>query len=412
MGTILLLPWLICLAVVEEAGTAPVTPFFRLRDHATLYYGPGRELPPPQHASEIALAYFGPPDPADPRGGSIWAGATLAVDFLNGKRTEGGCTFRLIPYWTKDPWAGGAGRLAKGIYSDPVWAVIGGVDGETTHLAVQVAAKARIVIISPGNTDKTTHLANVPWVFSLLPGDDLLAEVLVEEWERQGLSRDVVLLAATDHDSRIFATELVNTLARRKGGLRFRADWKPAAPGIEALIREALATKPRCLMIVADPLETARMVNVVREAGYHEPIFAGPNAGQALCAERISPSSGEVVFPLCWEATEKTTEFVQLFREKYGHLPDYLAAAGFDAVLLCAEAVRQGGLNRVKINDALRNISSWSGASGRIAWDRTGMNVRRPLLARLVNGQLEVMSTPGLWRPFFPPEEKLQVTSR
>ncbi|MCS7237452.1 MAG: ABC transporter substrate-binding protein [Thermoguttaceae bacterium] len=389
----------------EDASSAASTPFFRLRDHATLYYGPGREIPPPESIGEVALAYFGPADPAHPKGGSVWAGASLAIDFLRTKNARGKChNVRLISYWTKDPWAGGAGLLAKGIYSDPVWAVIGGVDGETTHLAVQVAAKARIVIISPGNTDKTTHFANVPWVFSILPGDDLLAETLIAEWERRGLSREVVLLSATDHDSRIFAGELVNILSRRKGGLRYRADWKPSDPDLPELLRQVLSAKPKCLAVVADPLQTARVINLAREEGYREVIFAGPTAGQSLCAENLSPTAGEVIFPFCWEATERTSEFVDLFREKYGRTPDYLAAAGFDSVLLCAEAIERGGLNRVKINDALRSLPPWVGASGQIIWDRTGMNVRLPLLARRIDGRLEVMTSPGSWQAFFAQE--------
>ncbi len=68
---------------------------------------------------------------------------------------------------------------------------------------------------------------------------------------RQGLHREVVLLAGGDHDSRLFATELTNMLNRRGGGLRFRADFRPASGGVEGAVREVLRLQPACLVISA-----------------------------------------------------------------------------------------------------------------------------------------------------------------
>ena len=50
--------------------------------------------------------------------------------------------------------------------------MIGGVDGTTTHLAVQIALKSHFLLLSPGSTDVSTDHANVPWLFSLPPSDE------------------------------------------------------------------------------------------------------------------------------------------------------------------------------------------------------------------------------------------------
>ncbi len=66
------------------------------------------------------------------------------------------------------------------VYEHGAWALVGAIDGAATHLAEQVALKARITLVSSGSTDKTVSLARVPWMFSCLPSDEAQAPVLAE----------------------------------------------------------------------------------------------------------------------------------------------------------------------------------------------------------------------------------------
>jgi ABC-type branched-subunit amino acid transport system substrate-binding protein len=351
--------------------------------------------------AEICLGYFGPGELDGSPAGMIWAGATLALEKIGKVSTASGeRPLRLIPYWASDPWSAGVTRLARGVFTDGLWAVIGGIDGQTTHLAAQVAAKARLAVLSPGNTDKTSHLANVPWVFSILPGDDLLAGALSDYLVRQGLHREVVLLAGGDHDSRLFATELTNLLNRRGGGLRFRADFRPASGGVEGAVREVLRLQPACLVISARAAEAAEAVCQLRQGGYRRTIFGGPSFAERAFRSRLAVVDPELIFPLCWRPTSRTEQFIAAFCSRYGFAPDYLAAAGYDAVELAAEAVRRGGLNRARINDALRQLSPWEGVSGWIRWDNSGMNGDPPYLARLVGDKMEILRTEANWERF------------
>ena len=50
--------------------------------------------------------------------------------------------------------------------------------------------------------------------------------------------------------------------------------------------------------------------------------------------------------------------------------------ATYDAVQLLVAAVRQAGLNRARIGDALRDLSPWDGVAGTVRWDTLGGNTR------------------------------------
>ena len=67
----------------------------------------------------------------------------------------------------------------------------------------QVVAKARLTLMGPASTDKTVHMANIPWMFSALPGDHLLAPVLGQALLEEGGAQP------KDYEARISWDEVV-----------------------------------------------------------------------------------------------------------------------------------------------------------------------------------------------------------
>ena len=146
-------------------------PYLDQRNTQLTYNGPGRDDPAPANISEVRIGYFGPADGSDPDGGQMWQGASLAMEEANSQGGYRGLPFRLIAAWAGSPWAGGVANLVRVVYNDGVWAIIGGIDGATTHLAEQVVAKAQLTLINPVATDRSIHEAGVPWMFSCAPGE-------------------------------------------------------------------------------------------------------------------------------------------------------------------------------------------------------------------------------------------------
>ena len=155
-------------AAVQESGVAPLE-----------FRGPGRDAPEPD-VKEVVLGFFGPGEADHPEYGEFWRGATLALEQENAAGGYRGKPFRLEAAWSESPWAAGILDVTRLVYDGGAWAVIGGVDGTTTHLAVQLALKSYFLLLSPGSTDVTADRANVPWLFSLPPSDARIAPVLAE----------------------------------------------------------------------------------------------------------------------------------------------------------------------------------------------------------------------------------------
>jgi branched-chain amino acid transport system substrate-binding protein len=367
-------------ATVTGAQDAPPTPYFDARTHVPEYVGPGRELPPPENLAEIVIAFFGPADANDPEWGDAWRGATLAIEDANAQKGYRGLPFRLLSAWSENPWGSGVADLAKLVYGRGVWAIVGGVNGATTHLAEQIVVKAQLSLVNPGGTDPSVNFTNVPWMFTLPATDDrqapLIAHALVDRRANEGWS----VVTTTDRDA-ASAWRTIDA-APALHGLPAPLHQIVVAP-VQADYRESLVDVARsgsqAVLVLAGARDAARIVRALRSQGYHGQIVGGATLGRrAFVAEAAADAEG-VVFPLLFDPEQpEARTFVSRFRARWGTTPDYLAAHTYDAVQLIADAVRRAGPNRVLIRDALATSPASPGVSGPIAWDPTGRN-RRPL---------------------------------
>ncbi|MHB8899940.1 MAG: hypothetical protein ACYC6Y_14430, partial [Thermoguttaceae bacterium] len=117
---------LLVLAIAGLAGTAEPIPFFDRTRQPLEYAGPGRELPEPAELHEVRIGYFGPGDPDHPAAGDLWCAASLALEEANAAGGYRGRPFRLVARWSDNPWTGGAAKVTEMVYTDQVWALLGG----------------------------------------------------------------------------------------------------------------------------------------------------------------------------------------------------------------------------------------------------------------------------------------------
>ncbi|TSA55238.1 MAG: hypothetical protein D4R45_02840 [Planctomycetaceae bacterium] len=360
--------------------------FFEARTRQTEYAGPGREKSPPTDVKEVLIGYFGPGTPSHPRGGDMWNAACLAVEQANRAGGYNGLPFRLVVSWSDNPWGSGVTEITRMAYVHKVWAIIGGIDGPSTHLAEQVVAKARLTLLSPASTDKTVNLANVPWMFSCLPADHLQAPVLAQEIVSEVGENSFLLVSAVDHDSHLFTVELTRSFIRHKLAPSYHFEFEPGQSNYDSLVEEIVHTRARALVLIAAARQSSQIISAVRQKGFKGLIFGGPWMGNRSFLEQAGPAAEAVVFPLLYTHGKESNSFDEKFTARFGKQPDYLAAHTYDAVNLLIAAIRKAGLNRARIRDAVSELSPWNGVTGTIKWDSLGGNNRAVRLGTVRDG--------------------------
>ncbi len=362
-------------------------PHFILREHLSTYTGAGHDVPEPEEFDEVPIAFFGPGDPADPIAGDLWSAAQMGIEEANAEGGLRGRPFRLIPAWSDDPWGDGAAELARLVYDEPIWAILGSIDGHTAHLAAQVVTTARLPLLSPASGDKTVNLANVPWVYSLLPGDHLQAPVLAEALAEALEGGRLVVLSAGSHDARHFTRDLLAQLRGRRITPRAHVTFREGTADLSEHVRFALEARPDVVALLADAADSARLVRAVREAGFEGTVFGSATIGRRRFLAEAGEAAEGVVFPLLFEPSESARDFAAAFEARCGYPPDYAAAHTYDAARLLVAAVRSAGLNRARINDAIRELAPFAGVTGTIDWDPLGDNTRPVVPATMRNGR-------------------------
>lgn len=351
------------------------------------FRGPGREAPEPDVA-EVTLGWFGPGDHGHPDFGAFWQGAVLALGHENAAGGYRGRPFRLVPAWSESPWKAGVVEVARLVHEGGAWAVLGGVDGATTHLAAQIALKSHLLLLTPGSTDTTTDRASVPWLFSLPPSDEAQAPVIAAAVAEAAGGGPVAVAAATDHDSHAALVAVRRLLAARRLTPASLVEFAPAEGEIASLAARLAEARPSALLVLAPPSAAGRLVAQMRGRGFAGKVVGGATLARRAFARAAGDAADEVLVPLGVEPGPAWSAFGREFEERWGEPPDEAAAHGYDAVRLVAAAVRGAGLNRARIRDAVRDLSPWAGISGAVSWNAVGRNERPVGLGAWRGGRL------------------------
>jgi branched-chain amino acid transport system substrate-binding protein len=362
------------LASAAGAQAPQRDPYRGPRNTPLEYAGPGRSDPEPSDLREVCLGWFGPPNPEDPQGGAQWQGATLAIEEANRHGGYRGLPFRLAAAWAENPWAGGAAQLIRTIYREKVWAVLGGIDGATTHLAEQVVTKALVTLVNPAATDRSIHSANVPWMFSCAPGDHLQAALISHELKRRGVP--FAAASGTDHDSRALISELKLAFSRDRISPVLHVESEVRPEDVSRIARQLAGSGAQAMVVIAGAGESADLIKALRGSPFAGTVFAAPSILRAAA----DPALEGVLYPVLGDCPDA---FRARIAERFRGVADYTAAQAYDAANVVIAAIRRAGLNRARIRDAVRALSPFHGVTGTIEWDPAGQNHRPVRLGRL-----------------------------
>jgi ABC-type branched-subunit amino acid transport system substrate-binding protein len=340
--------------------------------------GPTRQ---PHELDEIRIGVFAPAQGDHPIGGPLHKAASLAIEQINISGGFEGVPLRLVSRWSDDPWRGGSKEMIKLVYEDSVWAVIGSVDGATTHVAEQVVTKAWLPLLSPISADPTLTYIRIPWMFRLPPNDETQAVTIVHDGiQARSLSR-VGLISSVDHDGRIFAEEMLKRLGVARLPPAFHLQLSPVNADLAEVARYVQSFRPDGLIVRLLPAEITALLGHLHDVGVEVPAFIPwiPGLSQSELMDRYG---GDVlcIQPFAQAGNPAYEAFAHAYQHKYHSQPTPGAAYAYDAVNMLVAAMRESGLNRSRLRDALYEHSGFRGVTGQVAWDNAGGNRTKPVL--------------------------------
>jgi branched-chain amino acid transport system substrate-binding protein len=124
-------------------------------------------------------------------------------------------------------------------------------------------------------------------------------------------------------------------------------------------------------------------------------FIGGPALSRRAFVDGTDCRAEGVVFPLLWDSSSNAggDAFAGRFRDRYGREADYTAAYTYDALQFLIAGIREAGLNRARIRDAVRELSPQVGVTGTIAWEPSGRNRKTVGLGTIRGGEVRDNNT-------------------
>jgi ABC-type branched-subunit amino acid transport system substrate-binding protein len=376
--------------------------------HPNIYMGAARDIPEPKDVTEVRIGFFGPIEHNSESvlGLRMLHGAQLAVEEANAGGGYGGKPFKLMLHndynnWQAkavygdvrptEPaiWGSASDETVKMAYDEQVWAIFGSISSESTHIALRVALRAELPVVSSANSDPTVPETTIPWYFGTMQDDREQYLTLARHiYTELGLKR-VAVLRASSRYGRFGLGKFLDVSRRLGHPVVMEQIFQPGDTDYAKQLRVIRSSRPDAVLLVGDELEAATILKQMRAAGMKQRVFgAYRTLGDTLLAEAGDAAEGfEAVYP--YDPTRKDPrwlDFNRRFEARFHEKPEQFASMAFDTMNALLDSICRAGLNRARIHDALADIDHYDGVTGRMIFDPNQKNVAPLYLGTVHNG--------------------------
>ncbi len=370
-------------------------PYHRYFTESPVFRGPGGDDPEPEGLTEARIGVLLPYEGPDVGlGKNMLHGITLAIEEANAAGgLRQGLPFRMLVRDEAEAWGAAANAAVELVTEKGVWALVGALGDENSHVLTRVLLKLEVPMINTAGPDPTLTEHMIPWLVRMRPDDRQTGYVLAKRIFQTDKRRRVAVLRANNRYARMGIKEFVDAARRLHKPIAVEMRYEPTTSDWSAQIERLKAAKPDALVLWGRGGPSGRALKAVREAGLDVPVY-GPDrlANPAFLAAAGKASEG-VVFTYPFSpsrAGEAWQAFTKRFQARFGRVPDAFAAYAYDGTRKLVAAMRQAGLNRVRIREALYADRTFGGVTGPIRFDPTFNNVSEIVLGHVSNGALRI----------------------
>jgi len=365
--------------------------------HPNIYMGAARDIPDPRNLTEVRIGFFGPLEHNSESvlGQRMLHGAQMAVDEANAQGGYGGKPFKLMLHNDYNNWQAGAvygsvrptepaiwgsasDEAVKMAYDEQVWAIFGSVSAESTHIALRVALRAELPVVSSASTDPTVPETSIPWYFGTMQDDRQQYQTLARRiYSELGLKR-VAVIRSSSRYGRFGLSKFMDVSRRLGHPVVMEQIFQPGDTDYAKQLRVIRSSRADAVLVVGDELEAAAILKQMRAAGMKQRAFGEfRTLGDTLLKEAGDAAEGfEAVYP--YDPTRKDPkwlDFNRRYEARFQEKPEQFAAMAFDTMNALLDSICKAGLNRARIHDALANIEEYDGVTGKMIFDPNLKNV-------------------------------------
>jgi branched-chain amino acid transport system substrate-binding protein len=335
-------------------------------------------------------------------GQSTHNGIMMAADEVN---AAGGINGRKIKVMSEDDQSKqeeAANAVTKLISQNNVLAIIGEVASSASIAAAPICQSNKVPMITPSSTnDEVTKKGD--YIFRICFTDSYQGEyqaVFADQWATaNGKPKVVAMLTDVKSDysqglAKVFTakfTALGGKIAGTQSYANGDSDFRSQLTAIKGL-------NPSLLYVPGYYTDIGQIAIQARDLGITAPLLGGDGWESPKLIE-IGGKALEGCFYtnhyFYADPSPVVSSFVQKYKERYGQIPDALAALGYDAMKTLADAMKRSAkLDGPSLRDAIGQTKGLVGVTGTINIDaQRNATGKKLVIEEIKNGQLTLKAT-------------------
>ena len=359
------------------------------------YNGSARETPTlkPADVDEVRIGFLGPVEnhPEQALGRMMLAGTQLAIDEANASGGYGGKPFKLMIHNDQAVWGASSNEIVKMGYDEKVWAMLGSISGDSTHIGLRVILKAEFPMVNSAATDPTIPETIIPWYLTTIQDDRVQCYTLARRiYTDLGLQR-IALLRVNSRYGRFGVVKFKDVSRRMGHPVVIEQKWMPGELDYRRQLRIINESRVDGIVVWGDSKEAGTVLKQMREMGMKQKVFGSfRTIGDDLLATAGPAVEGfEAVVP--YDPTRDDPQWVAFkarFKKRFDREPEVFASLAYDTMNILLQSICHAGLNRGKIRDALTGVEKYKGVTGEMIFDPNCKNMVPLYLASVHEGKL------------------------
>lgn len=322
---------------------------------------------------------------------SSHAGTELAIDEINAAGGVLGKQIKLISEDDQSKAEDATAAVQKLINRDRVIALLGEVASSRSRAGGPIAQQAKIPMISPASTnEEVTKIGD--YIFRICFIDPFQGEALANFGMKTLHAKRAGILLDTKQDYSIgLANSFRETIRKNGGDIVSEQAYSSGDKDFRAALTSIRASNPEVIFIPGYYSEVSLIVRQARELGITCPLLGGDGWDSPELTKGAEKDFNGTYFSNHFSTEDPdpaVQNFIKKYKAKYNAEPDAMAALGYDAANILADAIkRAGGTDSKKLRDAIAATKDYSGVTGSITID-SNRNASKPLtILQIVNGK-------------------------
>jgi len=309
-------------------------------------------------------------------------GIDLAVEDLNAHAPVGAPRLKIVYEDDAGKTDQALSAMEKLISVDRVSAVLGSAASSVTLALCPVAARSKVVLISPISSSKDLTLRGGSYFFRVCPSDVVQAG-LMARWITEEGHRRTALLYVNNSWGQGLKQEFIENFERLGGKITGIEACNEGERDLRVQLTKLKASQPDSLYAITYGKEGGALLRQAQQLAFSVPTYGADVWGSPELVQTAGEAAVgvKILVPAKFEGP-RYASFAKEFRRRYGEAPDTYAAYAYDAMQVLGQALRPP-----RVGESLRAAvasTNFDGVTGAIRFDTHGDAVGKGFTKRVL----------------------------